>query len=470
MSVIITKKDVIWSYIGNFFGIASGMITLPVILHMLSAQEIGMNYIMLSVGALVQLCDCGFVTQFGRNITYVLSGSQSLQRDGVLTTCNNSVDYHLLAVLIKTAQFVYKRLSLLVLFFLLTFGTLYMYHVTSAFTTVDSSLQIWLLYAVSMYFNLYFLYYNALLTGAGMIVESKKAMIFAKIMQIFITFLLLYLNFGLLSVVLANLISPFLSRWYSYRVFFTDKIKETFSESVVTKEEIKELFKTIWFSTKKLGLNSIGGYISAQSGIFLSGVYLSLQDVASYGLMQQIFTILGGVATTLVATYQPQFCKYRVKGDISSLSKEFSLSMMVCYLIIIVGGVSVLLLGPSLLVFIKSQSSLPASYVIGIFLIQTLLHNNHAQFAQLIVTGNKIPFVKASLISGAFMIILNFVFLRYTSMGILGLVLSPFIVESAYNHWRWCLWIFKELKISFLDFLRIGFNECVSRFKLIINN
>ena len=40
---------------------AAGMITLPVILHMLSAQEIGMNYIMLSVRALVQLCDCGFV-------------------------------------------------------------------------------------------------------------------------------------------------------------------------------------------------------------------------------------------------------------------------------------------------------------------------------------------------------------------------------------------------------------------------
>ena len=55
-------------------------------------------------------------------------------------------------------------------------------------------------------------------------------------------------------------------------------------------------------------------------------------------------------------------------------------------------------------------------------------------------------------------------------MGILGLVLCPFIVESAYNHWRWCLWIFKEFEISFLDFLKIGFNECVSRFKLIINN
>lgn len=252
MSVIITKKDVIWSYIGNFFGIASGMITLPVILHMLSAQEIGMNYIMLSVGALVQLCDCGFVTQFGRNITYVLSGSQSLQRDGVLTTCNNSVDYHLLAVLIKTAQFVYKRLSLLVLFFLLTFGTLYMYHVTSAFTTVDGSLQIWLLYAVSMYFNLYFLYYNALLTGAGMIVESKKAMIFAKIMQIFITFLLLYLNFGLLSVVLANLISPFLSRWYSYRVFFLVKLKKHLVRVLLPRRKLKSFLRQYGFLQKNL--------------------------------------------------------------------------------------------------------------------------------------------------------------------------------------------------------------------------
>ena len=85
MDIKITKKDILWSYIGRFFGIASSFITLPIVLHMLSPEEVGMNYLMATVSSLVGLLDFGFSPQFGRNFTYVNSGAKKLLKEGVDT-------------------------------------------------------------------------------------------------------------------------------------------------------------------------------------------------------------------------------------------------------------------------------------------------------------------------------------------------------------------------------------------------
>ena len=59
----ITKKDILWGYAGQFFMIGSGLFTLPVILRMLTSEEIGMNYLMLTVSTMVSLLDFGFSSQ-----------------------------------------------------------------------------------------------------------------------------------------------------------------------------------------------------------------------------------------------------------------------------------------------------------------------------------------------------------------------------------------------------------------------
>ena len=74
-NIKISKKDLIWSYITQFFQMASGLITLPLILKMLSEEVIGLNYLMLTISSLIALFDFGFAPQFGRNITYLFSGA-----------------------------------------------------------------------------------------------------------------------------------------------------------------------------------------------------------------------------------------------------------------------------------------------------------------------------------------------------------------------------------------------------------
>ena len=124
LKIDISKGDVIWSYISQFFNIASGFITLPLILHMLTTEEIAMNYLMLTVTTLVTLMDFGFTPQISRQVSYVYSGANTLLKEGYVEGSSNEVNYHLLACVLKVTQKIFRIISGFVLVLLLTLGTL----------------------------------------------------------------------------------------------------------------------------------------------------------------------------------------------------------------------------------------------------------------------------------------------------------------------------------------------------------
>ena len=83
MEIHITKKDVLWGYIAQFFNIGAGILLLPVILKLLPADILGVWYIFLTISSLVQMIDFGFQPTFTRNVAYVFSGAVKLQAKGL---------------------------------------------------------------------------------------------------------------------------------------------------------------------------------------------------------------------------------------------------------------------------------------------------------------------------------------------------------------------------------------------------
>lgn len=460
MEINISKKDIIWSYISKFFNLASGFITLPLILNKLSAEEVGLNYLMLTISTMVSLLDFGFAPQFGRNITYVLSGSQQIQKDGLDTknTINN-INYHLLSSILQAAKYIYRKLSIVVFALMITFGTIYIYHVTNHFSSVEYTLPIWICFCVSVYFNVYYTYYSSLLTGAALIKEAQIAMMLSRTCYIFIAYLLLLLDLGLISIVIANLVSPFINRYYSHIHFYTKELKIKLANVTVDKKDIHSVIQSLWYNAKKLGLNFIGAYCLTQGTVFVTGLYLSLSEVGSYGLMIQLTSILTGISCTLVNTYIPKFNKYRAIGDKVSLIKDFSMSMVVFYIMTIIGSVIIICFGPIILTLIHSKTSLPSTLTVCIFCLMSLLNMNHAQCATFITTANKVPFVKAGLIAGFTILGLTTIVLHFTTWGLLGVVMVRFIVQLCYNDWYWPRWVLKDLRIGPLTFIKTGIQQ-----------
>lgn len=448
MKIRVTKRDVIWGYFSIFFQTASGVIVLPFILSMLSSEEVGFNYLMLTVGTIVSLFDVSFSPMFGRNISYLFSGVQVLKKEGVIECDSDTVNYHLVATMLGVAKLVYRRISVTALILLLTVGTVYIYKVTDGFTNVDNALFLWIIFSLSSFFNIYFAYFNALLTGSGQIKEEKKAILSSRIAYIILSISLLYCGLGLMSVCLANLISPFLGRYISYRYFFTQDLLDHIKGEQITKAEIIDTFKILWFNTRKLCISTIGSYCINNFGMFLAGIFLSLKEVASYGLMVQACGIVLSLSQNYYLSKQPELAAYRVQGDIKTFADIFSFSIIFFWFTNIIGFLAVTFIGPEILSLLKSNTHLPQQGLMLLYGVVLLLEANHSLCSLTVIVGNRIPPIAASLVPGFFIALINYLFFKFTNLGIWGLVIAPGICQAAYNNWKWPKEAMKDLKIT----------------------
>ena len=465
MSIKVSKSDVVWSYVALFFNLGSGIITLPLILRMLSTEEIAMNYLMLTIGAMVAVVDFGFSPQFGRNFTYVFSGAQTLEKEGVNHRVSSGVNYHLLRCLIDAARTVYKYMGIFVLILMLTAGTWYISKISEGFTNIRNCLLIWALYSFSVFFNVYFCYYSSLLTGRGMVQESKIAGMASRIIYIFLTYFLLLAGVGLLGVCIANLISPFVSRWMSYRYFYDDTIREVLSKEKSSKEEVWNLFLIIWYNAKKMGIATVATYAAMKFNLFIAGLYLTLEDISSFGLLMQLTNIIAMVSITLISALLPELTSYRVNNDQSLLLKKFAWTLNVFQVSFISLSTGLIVLGPTLLGWIGSNACLPSNLIVILYLLILFLENNHGLFATFITISNSVPYTKVAVISGTLICIGDYLVLQFTSFGLLGIVLVQGIVQLAYNNWYWPYIVCRDLNLSYMALSIIGCRESIKRIK-----
>lgn len=450
------KRDIAWSYLAQFLSMGVGVITLPFILSKLSAEEIGVNYILITVGSIIALVDLGFAPQFARNFTYVFSGAQELKKIGIGRT-DSEINYELLAYLLRTARILYLILALFAFVLLLLIGTPYLYKTTEGFTNVPNVVAVWIIYSLGIIFQIYYSYYFSMLLGAGKVKEQKKAIIGNKILYMIILIGGLYANMGLLSVALAQMISPFLGRWMSYRYFYTDDLRQRFRMfKTFQRKRIIEIFHTLWFNAKRTAVMSIGAYAIIRFSMFIAGLYLTLDEFASYGLMTQLVGILGTVGCTYIQISQPKLASLRTTGQTIKLLSDFSLALTVYYFVFIVGSIVLILWGYQILSLIKSNVILPNRMILLLYCIVMFLEYNHTNFAILISSNNKVPFAPASIITGIAVCLGSFLVLKYSNLGILGLIIVQGVCQLAYQNWKWPKMALDEFNTSYIKLLSLG--------------
>src|SRR5689334_21799625 len=79
----VLKSAVAWSWLFNFFQLASGLILLPLVLRKCTTADLGMYYVLLSLSALVPLVDFGLGPTIGRFVGYAMGGATSFQPQGL---------------------------------------------------------------------------------------------------------------------------------------------------------------------------------------------------------------------------------------------------------------------------------------------------------------------------------------------------------------------------------------------------
>lgn len=458
--VNISRVDVFWNYCATFFKIASSILLFPLILRTLPSEEVGVWAIFTSISSLVFLLDFGFHATFVRNVSYVFGGAQSLIKEGIPTEDNNSkgINYTLLKEIIVSMKWFYTRASFLLLFLLLTLGTIYFSYVLKGFLGSKSNIYLaWVLFCGINTYNLYTLYFDSLLEGRGLIRTSKKIIIIGNVGYLISAAILVLNGYGLISIIVSQLLSILIIRFLSYRAFFTNDLNLELKK--IPKVTHKDIIKIISPNAFKYGITSLGGFMIQKSSIFIGSIFLPLVFIASFGITKQIVDIIVAIANITLATYLPKIASLRIKNDLKEVKSIYIKGILLSNIIFSFSALFLIFFGNFFLSMISSKTQLVSDNVLLAISFSSLIGLNSGISGAVISTKNEIPFMKPSIYSGIATVLLLFFFFKFTNLGLVGMALAPGIVDLCYQGWKWPYVVIKEFKITILD-VKIVLYDC----------
>lgn len=462
--ISITKSDVIWGYLAQFFNIGANIIILPVILNLLSSELLGIWYVFLTIGSFVTLLDFGFQPTFTRNVSFAFSGATSLQKEGIdlSQTILDRPNFVLLNNLIITMKRFYGVMSFIMFLFLISLGTFYIIYLSKNLNERSEIIIAWLIYIIATCLSFYYYYFNSLLQGRGLIKENNVLIIISKFVYIIFSVVGLTLGYGIISVSLATCLSIIVNRCFANYFFYKGDIKKKLGEDEVQTNK-KSLFNIIWHNASKVGLANLAIFFTTKGNIFFVSYFLSLNVVASYGLTIQVVSLIAGISQLYFHTYIPLLSKKRIENNKNDLSKIFGEGLFIMIVSYCLMGILVVLLGNKILLMISSNTLLLPPLPLLLLLIIYLLDTNHSISLILLVTKNQVPYFVAAIISGIGIGIISPFLMGFLNWGVYGAIFAVGLVQILYHNWKWPVEVSKDLGISYFKFLRIGLKSIVNK-------
>ena len=468
MSRPITKRDLLWGYLASFLNIGTSIILLPLLLHFLPPDDVGLWFVFNTLVSFAQLLEFGFQPTLARNVAYIYAGAQELSMVGTpkIFRDNLNINRPLLDILIISAKNIYRWISIFAAIVLLLAGT---YYVSTLLSSSQNRLIVflsWAAFASGYIVNAYYGYIGGLLQGRGDVTQANKIIFITRGTYVFVGCISLIAGYSLLGVGIASLLSAIVGRFFAHRYFYSSykKLNKHILDKCVYSQ--KEIVKILWHNASRLGAVQVGAFLIQRGNILIASSFLGLTVAASYGMTVSVLMILVNVASVISQMQTPHISALQAKNSKKTLVSIYGEILILSWTIFFLGAFVLNVFGDDLFFAIGSTTRLLSGKVLLLLSIIYFLEMNHSLAATYITTNNHIPFVGASLISG-FCIIL-FSLLGADIFGVIGLVLSQGTVQLAYNNWKWPLLVMRDLNTTWKDLLLNGFRAISHR--LMINH
>ncbi|EKQ56965.1 MULTISPECIES: O-unit flippase-like protein [unclassified Clostridium] len=464
MKITVTKRGLIWSYIGTIMSMTANILMLPFIIYYLDADMLGLWYVFTSIGAIATLFDFGFAVTFARNITYCWSGAEELRKENVVFVEEREPNFQVMKRVLYTCRYIYLILSLFALLLLLTIGTSYICYISRGIIGYKHIIA-WVIYSIAAFLNLYYGYYASFLRGVGAIDLANKNTVIARAAQIIVTIVFLAAGAGIIGASAAYLVYGTLFRvlgkfrFYQYHGI-GERLKQINEKH--DKQQVKDLFFVVWHNAWRDGSISIFNYFCNQVSVLICSVYLSLSETGVYSIGVQIASAIAAIAATLYTAYQPGLQEAYINNNRKKLKSFMSIIVTVFIGIFIFGVLGTVFVGLPLLRLVKPETIVTVPVLLGLCVYQFMLTFRNCYTSYFSCT-NRIPYVKAFMVSAILCVVFSFIFIGPLNSGIYGLIIAQILSQALYNIWAWPIKAHKELELSFSEMIHIGVEEiCIS--------
>jgi Na+-driven multidrug efflux pump len=186
---------------------------------------------------------------------------------------------------------------------------------------------------------------------------------------------------------------------------------------------------------------------------------LGLTANASFGLTFQVVSIISGLATVWTQVKWPLIGQLVARRDVTALRQTLWPRLWLVLLSYGALAAGAILLGPQLLIWIGSETTLLPTLWFALLALNGLLEQNCSNWNTLIALGNRLPMLWPSLITNFAGLYLSLVLVGAPGTGAGVLALGPLLAGLAFNYWYWPRYGARTLNLSWREFMGYGFRR-----------
>jgi O-antigen/teichoic acid export membrane protein len=254
-------------------------------------------------------------------------------------------------------------------------------------------------------------------------------------------------------LVLGLLLGDIVNRTLAHYAFYDRETKAKLKEA--TSAEGWNTIKTLAPNSLKIGLTALSQFLRNQSIVLIAPFYLSLSQIAEFGISKQLSALITSLGLIWYNTYYSKTSQYRVRDDIDGVKRLYIKGTLNLILMFVIGGSLLLMFGNDVLLLIKSKTLLLCSGYLFLMLLFSFLDARQIMANGNLIAKNEVPFFKADIISGVSSVLLLLLMFNFTSLGVLSLILATGLVLCAYMSWKIPLTLAKEIKLTLKDYKKV---------------
>jgi O-antigen/teichoic acid export membrane protein len=446
---------VAWSFVFTAIRAGGNLLVLPLMLHKLTPEDLGLWYVFLSLGGLASLVDFGFYPTMSRVTAYLWAGAEEIHETGVPPVplagdSPPSPNYRLLADLVKTMQIYYRGIGLLITAVMGVAGTIWIVQKAAHLPDAHLVLWAWLLFLAGIFVNITSGMWHPLLSGINQVRLNQQVFVCGLIANYLTIVVGLLLGAGLFAPVAGFFLMGAISRGAARLKFnqFTNA-----KEHAAAARWSSKLLRGLWPTAWRTGIVTLGIYATVNLGTLICSAFLGLKAAASYGLSMQLVLAAVAIAASFIAVKIPLIAQMHALGKTREIG-GLVFPRMRWYWSIYVGLALITIVFGDRVIhgwFHSKTPLLSTPLLIGLFVV-TGLEGHHGIFRELALTAHRNPFAVPVVVSGILIVLLSS--LLVPRIGLWALILVPGIIQLSFNNWWTVLVGLRSMGSSVGDYLR----------------
>ena len=425
---------------------------LPLVLKQFTEADVVLWYLFSTIIIMQSLADFGFRQTFSRLISYAYKGIKEISNNnGILPneTSDDEPNEVLLNRIVASMLYIYKPLTAIVFFIMITLGTWFMYKPIGNSSNITQSWISWVVLVVVSCLAFYGKLYLNFLEGLFKIALVRRVEVLTSLGAIISSILVLIYTPTLLNLIIVNQVWLLVSTFRDF--YLCRKVDEGLFLKVSKHLPFdKEIFSTIWqpawrsgiSGLMSIGLTNATGLVYAQIG--------NTASVASYLLALRIITQIRDVSMAPFYSKLPLMAMLRAKNELGTLLKLVKKGMFLSNIIFVLGVICIGLFSDYLLELIHSDVRFVNQEMWLLLSLAFLAHRFGAMHMQVYLSTNHVISHIADGVAGIIYILVSLLLIK--SCAIYAIPLGMLAGYLGFYSWYASKHSYKSLNSSFWHF------------------